>query len=324
MSKYSFGSGIPTWNGVPMIGSAAGRFAGLWSGKIWFVDGRVGSDGNSGKAANKALKTIAKAIALAGTDDTIYVRPQAVGVRYTENLTVPVATHAGLSIIGTGNGHGFSVYQACSIKGVTGVTLPTLLLDSSYNNVENMHFWGVAAQVNVGPYIMIRWNTAWGVATSTGLNIGSSIVNCSFAEDPDHPDLTHAQVGVLIDSSEGHLIEGCKFHNVPISINILTSQSITDSIAICGNEFNGTAANMVANIQCAGSSWLSVNNNTFGHTVPAGGGAAKYIYCSGTTAGEVMNNSFASGGTIVIMGTDNTLSNMKFGGNVGTYGWFTS
>jgi hypothetical protein len=101
--------GLYQWGGAPVGGMS--RFAGLWRGRTFYVDGTSGVLGNNALTPRRATTTLARAVALAGTDDTIYVRPQAVGVRYTENVVVPVTTHAGLSIIGTGNGRGNSVYQ---------------------------------------------------------------------------------------------------------------------------------------------------------------------------------------------------------------------
>ena len=45
MSRYQFGTGVPTWNGIPMIG---GFPMGLT--EVYFVDYGVGSDGVSTKA----------------------------------------------------------------------------------------------------------------------------------------------------------------------------------------------------------------------------------------------------------------------------------
>lgn len=58
MSRYSFGEGLPTWNGVPMVG---GFPTGLT--ETYFVDYGNGSDGVSNKSNSVArpFKTIAKA-----------------------------------------------------------------------------------------------------------------------------------------------------------------------------------------------------------------------------------------------------------------------
>lgn len=65
MGKYSFGSDMPTFNGVPMI-SMANEF----SGTTYFVDGNSGSDSGTGhgKSLDKPYKTLAFAFAASHAD----------------------------------------------------------------------------------------------------------------------------------------------------------------------------------------------------------------------------------------------------------------
>lgn len=65
MGGYSFGSGVPTWNGIPMIG---GIPMGLT--KVWFVDYTNGSDGVSTKSnsVDKPFKTISRAMSAVTTN----------------------------------------------------------------------------------------------------------------------------------------------------------------------------------------------------------------------------------------------------------------
>ena len=65
MSTYSFGHGLPTWNGVPMVG---GFPMGLT--KVFFVDYGNGSDGVGTKSnsVNRPFKTISKAEGLITTN----------------------------------------------------------------------------------------------------------------------------------------------------------------------------------------------------------------------------------------------------------------
>ena len=57
MSKYSFGTGLPTWNGVPMVGGVP-----ITEGNYYFVDAGIGSDGNKGLSMAKPFATYAKAL----------------------------------------------------------------------------------------------------------------------------------------------------------------------------------------------------------------------------------------------------------------------
>jgi hypothetical protein len=309
--------GLKQWGGSPV--ASAPRFAGMWSGKVWFVDGTSGSNGNSGRTPSKAFLTLAYAVSRARTNDTIYIKPLAVGVRYTENITVPVATHAGLNIIGTGNGFGNSVYQACSVKGATGTATPFLTLNSSFANIENLHFYSTAAQVTNGFAAWIRWNV------SSALNIGSSLVNCAFTTNPDSEATAGAtQPAVRCDSTEGILVQGCSFKDCRIGVSVGSTASASDSINILDNQFVGLASKVAADIYVTDCTNMNIIRNIFGHAVPtnSAGSLTKYIYVAGTTTGTVAAN--YQGASDVAAGTNNTLGSLISAGNFGLGGPWTS
>src|SRR3990167_1661634 len=58
MGFTNFSNGVTSF-GVPATGK---NYNGMWSGKVWFVDGRVGSDGNTGKSPARAVKTIQNSV----------------------------------------------------------------------------------------------------------------------------------------------------------------------------------------------------------------------------------------------------------------------
>ncbi len=320
MSLTNFPNGITSF-GVPVVGGGA-RFSSFWRGRVFFVDGTNGSNGNSGLLPTQAFSTLQAAVTAAATDDTIFIRPQAVGGRYTENVLVPVTTHAGLSIIGTGNGKGNSVYQACSIRGVLAVDSPILTLNSSYANIENLHFWSRAAQTTNGFAALCRWNTPVGLA----LNIGSAFVNCTFSADVDDaPAAAGAtQPALRFDSTEGQLIENCLFMDCRIGISIGSTQSASYSMNIRNNQFLGTASNIAADIYMTDVNRVNTHNNTFGHGVPthAAGTLVKYVYCAGTVGGQMTE--CTQGALDVAAATNNTLSNIICSGNRGLAGPWTS
>lgn len=300
------------------------RFAGLWSGRCFFVDGTNGLDGNSGLSPARALQTLATAISKAGTNDTIYIKPLAVGTRYTENVTVPVSTHAGLSIIGTGNGAGRSnsVYQACNFRGVLAVDDPVITWNSSFGNVENIGFWSRAAQTVDGFGILARWNTPVGLA----LNIGSSIVNCSFTADvldaPAGAGVT--QNAIRFDSTEGQVVQGCTFQDCRSAISIGSTQSASYAIQILDNIFAGVASNIAADIYMTDVQVVNILRCIFGHAVPsnAAGSLTKYIYVAGTATGSL--GACFQAENEVAAGTNNTLSTILSAGNFGLGGPWTS
>ena len=317
MSLTNFPNGITSY-GVPITG---GKYTSFWRGRVWFVDGTAGSDGNSGLLPNQAYQTIQKAVTNAGTDDTIFIRPQAVGVRYTENVSVPATTHGGLSIIGTGNGKGNSVYQACSIRGVLAVDSPIIDLNSSYANVENLHFWSRAAQTH-GFGLRMRWNTGG------GLNIGSSVINCSFSQDIDDAPAGAGvvQSAIRMDSTEGQLVQGCSFQDCRVGISVGSTASAAYRIEIRDNLFKGIASNIAADLMLSDTTGIAIDGNVFGHAVPTNtaGTMQKYIFCIGgtTVTGSVSRN--YQGAAAVAFGTNNTAASLIAAGNFGLGGPWTS
>ena len=57
MATYSFGNGLPAWNGVPMVSGLP-----ITEGNYYFVDAGIGSDGNKGTSITKPFATYAKAM----------------------------------------------------------------------------------------------------------------------------------------------------------------------------------------------------------------------------------------------------------------------
>lgn len=93
MPLTNFPFGLTSF-GIPLVGSGEVSIPNL-NGKVWFVDTTNGSDGQDGSSPTTALKTIQRAVNLAGngTGDTIYVFPGS----YVENVVV---TNDYLAIIG--------------------------------------------------------------------------------------------------------------------------------------------------------------------------------------------------------------------------------
>ncbi len=314
-------------NGVlatPVVG--ANKFAGFWTNRVWFVDGANGLDGNSGKDPKLPLKTIARAVALAGRDDTIYIRPLVRNNKYNENITVPVPTATanleGLSFIGTGNGFGNYTAQAVTIRGVLAVDSPILKLLASHANVENMHFRTRAAQTTAG--LINCPNNSGG-----GTNVGSSIVNCTFSTDMGATATAGvAQKCIVFDSTGGARVEGCVFQDLRMAISATSSASATGGLIIRGNQFLGTAANIACDIHFTDITMISIVGNVFGHGVPSYGsfgGAVynKYILCNGASSAGTLAVNF-QGATDVAAGTNNTLGSLVTAGNFGIGGPWTS
>lgn len=293
--------GLYQWGGAPV--GAVSHYAGLWAGRVFFVDGRNGSDGNNGMSPGRAFLTIQKALDSSTLDDTVYIRPLALGSYYTESAIAP-ATSTGLSIIGTGNGKGGSVYQACTWRNSSNsVDDSALELRPGHSNVENVHFFSRAAQSS-GFGIKAYWNTG------SGTNIGSSIVNCGFSGDlADHPAAAGVvQSAIRFDSGEGQLVEDCFFVDCRVGIASGSTMNAWKELVVKDCIFNGLAANIAADLFLADGTNLAVVDCTFGHTVPshAAGTMQKYIFCVGgsTVTGSASGNKFGSANAGY--GTDNT------------------
>lgn len=66
MSGYKFGSGGPSWNGIPMINGIPvtfGNSANKGAGTVYYVNPTTGGDGNKGTSMDRPLATLAAAYA---------------------------------------------------------------------------------------------------------------------------------------------------------------------------------------------------------------------------------------------------------------------
>lgn len=78
--------------GAPVLGNQANPF-----GRVLFVDGNRGADGQNGKLPGRSFATLTKALSVASSGDTIYLRGNV-----TENVTAPAGLFD-ITIIGAGN-----------------------------------------------------------------------------------------------------------------------------------------------------------------------------------------------------------------------------
>ena len=310
--RRASGHAVTLIDGLPMVFKA---------GTTRFVDGTRSTDG-PGLSFADAHNTIQLAVDKSAFEDVIFIRPKALGAYYTESVIVPPTTHRGLSIIGTGNGRGGSVYQACTWRNSSNsVDDSALTLRAGHCVVENVHFFSRAAQ-ELGFGIKAYWNTG------SGLNIGSSIVHCGFSADlADHPAAAGlVQSAIRFDSNEGMSVEDCVFVDCRVGIASGSTMNAWKELLIKDNIFSGLAANIAADLFLADGLNLSLISNTFGHTVPshAAGTMQKYVFVIGgaTVEGVAAGNYFASANAGYA--TDNTSANIKRVANFYTGGLMTS
>ena len=154
---------------------SAGSFgAGMFGTKVWHVDGTDGSDGNVGNSSTNAVETIQRAIDLAGSQDTIYVRVLAPDAdasepgTYEEDLEIAYAKH-GLRIIGCSPQ--LNLWAGPKIKNATATILLNVL--ASGVHLENLQFNCTRNSGTYGVYL----DGIAGYATKAG-SVGANIINC--------------------------------------------------------------------------------------------------------------------------------------------------
>ena len=162
MSDYSFGKGIPTWNGIPMVGG--GGFLAT-PGSAYFVDSVNGNNGNTGKSMTKAVETVEKAYSLtkSGNNDVIYIvgngtaYPLAAAVTWSNTFThmigltapIPYGNRARITmgaamtsiLTVSGQGNIFSNFQI-QHENSTGTSVDNTIVSSNRNYFWNVGFAG--------------------------------------------------------------------------------------------------------------------------------------------------------------------------------------
>jgi len=214
MAKYSFGNGMPTWNGVPMVGD--GDFAGYFGTKVWCVDGDNGGDEQAG-TMDKPFATIQHAIDSASSQDTIYIRVLAPDAdasepgTYEEDLSIPYAKH-GLKLIGVSPN--FGVWGGPKIKNATAAALLTINASNCY--IANLQF---NCTRNSGTYGIYASGVS-GYATLAG-SVGLVVQNCMFKNS------SGTYGAIYLYGGYGAVVRDCVFYNavagVFISSNVLPS-----------------------------------------------------------------------------------------------------
>lgn len=213
MGEYSFGSSGPTWNGIPMWGSA-GSFAGWFDKNVFFVDGDNGYTNGDGKSPARAYSTIQAAVTAARAGDVIYIKPKTYTIgtgfaRYTEDVTITqggtaalaaTATNANISLIGVTS-------RACptDFLGVrwTFATATPLTVEAPGTHIENIGFFGEGATYSVH-------FLGDGATYSKSGGTGSSIYNCAikgdgklYADGTDELQIVHCRFQAKYDGTVG-------------------------------------------------------------------------------------------------------------------------
>lgn len=192
MGGYKFGSGMPSWNGMPMVGGA--RFS---TGSTYFVDSAAGSNGYTGKSSSKAFSTLDYAIGkcTANKGDTIYVMPN-----HAETITGAggiTADIAGITIIGLGS---YNQRPRFLMDGGTTVTFLVSAADVTVRNLVH-----AAGHADVATCYDVTGKGCW-------------IDECEFVENVvDENFVTPIKATGAANTADGLRVTNCRAYGVDAS-----------------------------------------------------------------------------------------------------------
>jgi hypothetical protein len=270
--------------GAPVFGNAANPY-----GRVLFVDGNRGLDGNNGKSGGRAFLTMAQAMLNVASGDTIFVRGN-----ITENITAPAGIFD-VSIIGAGNrprhadAHtGNNGYSGATWKASV-TSDPLLILRQQGWRIENILF---ACPTTDAALDFIR-DAASGDSERDSSH--AIVRGCRFAGGQD---------GIRITGTENVfnvLVEDCMFHD-QTGTSIVSSGGFAHRWQIRNNEF---VAN--ANHIDVGFTQATIRDNNFGKFT------TKSIDLTGGANNVVTRNHLS--GTYSNVGGYTAGTNDEWGGN---------
>lgn len=304
-------------NGITSFGGLVGpsHYAGWWDTKAWYVDDDNGLDGRTGRSPARSVKTIQKAIDLAGPQDTIFLKPRDIAVGayhthgyYTGSLIIDNALQ-GLKLIGTGSGgvRGWGSNIQCAIEPDPGSTAATILVQSPGVSIENVMVKAISGSVGGGI----------GVDNASANEVyGLTISNCGFKDF-----IGMDRYGSIdVDSSHWLTVQHCIFREGGCGIVLGSALQTIRSPIIRDCDFWGAPSTWNADILIGDVANLIIDGCRFMHAVPTGGSASplnRYVYMVGGTGTGIISNCNISAGS------ENIASNFTLVGTVllsNTYG----
>jgi len=241
MGVYSFGKGLPTWNGVPMVGDSNS----ILTGDVYFVDSGSGTDSTAcGKSISKPFASIDYAIdqCTASQGDVIFVLPG-----HTETIAAAggiTCDVAGISIIGLGEGNlrptiTWSATASSWLITAANVTLKNLITTISIDEVVSM-FAVSAAGVTLDTVDFKEYGAkgATGQALQFLLTTVAAddlmVMNCRHKQDTAG---NTAQVWIqLVGTDNSRILNNSIYMTVKAAT---TSICISGSTAVVGCEISG-------------------------------------------------------------------------------------
>ena len=309
------------FGGAPV---GANGFQGWWGDDVWFADFDSGTTGSAGTRPDDAFKYLDDAIAAAGPNDTIYVRPRApeVGgdaIHYSSdpgditpktastNWTIPWTSY-GLSLIGTGIGRGHTGAQRTCLQGDSTITTTAVLtLNAPFCTIENLGFKNGASTTSL---IYTKW--ANDSSTQAGMN---TFYNCWFRNTAASDSFK----GIRMDSGNYDSIIRCNFSSMDFGIYLESNNSEISSLVVRDCDFLGLTTEINCNIySTGGAKRVLITGCNMNHAIPAGGSPNLYVSFGATSTGTFSDSYM--GAAVTTIGTNTTLNGIFHSGVYTTNG----
>lgn len=294
MSFTNFPNGITSF-GVPLPNTFG--IIPQKNGKVKFVDGTNGLDGNSGDSPSNAYKTIQKAVTNAKAGGVVYVFSKDMGVTgdpadYAETVIIP-ATHDRLSLIGVSHGR-----TQCGMPQIKKGSGSTALITVRAQGCLIAGI-GINGAGSTGGGILLDGDS------STKDAAGLTIVGCHFKNCKGSTATNAATGGAIMWGTNGCswqvLIKGNRFYkNVGDIVLMGTAISVPQDVVIEDNIFSSPAASVDCNLFLkgggSGMAGVVIRNNDFPCFPALGGGTnVKNLDLTGCI-GSLVGNTFGCTG----------------------------
>lgn len=269
-----------------------------FSKNVFFVDGDLGSDSNSGNSPTNAKLTIQSAVDAASAGDTIYIKAKDIHAAssdpesYAEAVVIP-NDKPQLRLIGVSSGKtqgGLPQWKGSA----TATTSVILTIRSGGCLIANLGFNGAGT---TGGGILLDSDGG-----TTKDAFGTTIIGCHFKNCKGSTATDCRTGGAIMWSANGgswqvRIVNNVFYKNVGDVILKGTSVSVPQDVVIQGNTFQGTATAVDCHLFLTGGGsgmlGVTVDSNTFADVLPAlsSGSIVRYADLTGCT-GIFSNNVF--------------------------------
>ena len=278
---------VTQFGGVPVGGS---RYNGMWGGTVYFVDYDNGVSGAAGTKPTSAGKYLDDAIAAAGANDTIYIRPRPpeAGTTYyggdpgdilpktaSTNYTISYLKY-GLSIIGTGTGLGPAGASRTCLQGDATITsTPVFTVNAPYVTFENLGIKPGASTTGLIKQAFVD-ASAQDAYANTYYNVWFRNVDAA------------AGYSLMLDGGSYDNVLNCTFSGHPTGIYLSGTTANNTATTIRNCDFDVAFATVKCDIYSNGTvTRILVNRCNFNHTGPAGGAPNMFISFASASTGLI-------------------------------------